>query len=242
MQSRFSQLQLTVSALMTATVLTACVAKAPPPPSEPLVEFRQWQASEPGYTLFPGDTVRLNVLTAEELDREEITVGPDGRIQIPLGGSLMVAGLTLEDAETRIEQALENDLIDPAVNLTALSYASQQVFVGGAVREPGIYPLQSEIGVLEAVLTAGGFTETAAMKSVVVIRRAPGGGAMTRVINIGDGVRHPVYFNADEPLQRFDIVYVPETTVAEVGQAVQRYLQVLPFQFSLFYDLAEVTG
>jgi protein involved in polysaccharide export with SLBB domain len=243
MRARSTFLTSCALCIFSASALIACVPKAPPPPSQPIAPFRSFQTSEPSYRLFPGDTVRLSVLTAPELDRETLLVAPDGRIHVPLAEPIMVAGLSLDEAKRKIEQALSRDLVDPAVSLSGLTYGSQQIFVGGAVRTPGVYALPGEIGVLEAVLLAGGFTIAAEDKSVVVIRRSPGGGAMMRTINIGDGIRSPVFFNADEPLQRFDIIYVPNSTIANIATITQQYLRdALPVQFSLVYDLADITG
>jgi hypothetical protein len=41
-----------------------------------------------------------------------------------------------------------------------------------------------------------------------------------------------------QPLQRYDVVYVPRSSIAHVDQFMQQYVRdALPIQFSLYYDL-----
>ena len=43
---------------------------------------------------------------------------------------------------------------------------------------------------------------------------------------------------AHEPLQRYDVVYVPRSRISQVNLFMQQYVRdALPVQFSFYYDL-----
>lgn len=219
-----------------AITATGC-ARPASDPYFPIGQYREWRAVEPSYRLFPGDTIAVEVLTAPELSRGDLVIAPDGRAAVPLAGDVVLAGRTLGEAESMLADALADELRDPQLNVRATGFGSQQVFVGGEVQQAGVYPLPGQITALEAVLLAGGFQDTAGAKDVVVVRRGPDGHAMMRVINIADAMKGRQPLDA-EPLQRFDVVYVPKSTIAEVNLFFQQYVRdALPIEFGLFYDL-----
>jgi len=51
---------------------------------------------------------------------------------------------------------------------------SFKVYVSGQVRTPGVYRLRSETTVLQIIPMAGGFTEWANQKKILVIRKEDG--------------------------------------------------------------------
>ncbi len=231
------------SSLRTATALVLCCAvtgclgpRAVSTPDFPLGRFQAWSDDAPSYRIYPGDTLALTVLTAPELDAE-LEVAPDGRISPPLSGEIMVADLTVGQAERALEAALAAQLRDPDLELRAIGFGSQRIFVGGEVGEPGVYDLPAGAGALEGVMMAGGFRNTAASGHVVILRRAPQGGAMLRVVDVSAGLRRGA--DADPvALQRNDVVFVPRSSIAEVNLFVQQYVRdALPVDFGFFYDL-----
>lgn len=203
------------------------------------IEFAEWRQADPSFLLFPGDTIDVTVHTASELNRTVI-VGPDGRVNLPLAGRVMVAGRTDAQAASFIADAYTSMLRDPIVEVTATDFGAQNIIVGGQVNTPGMYEMPSRIGALEAVILAGGFRDTAARGDVVVLRRAPNGdGLMMRTVNLhralrGDGSGDPFV------LQRHDIVFVPRSTVAEVTLFVQQYVYgILPLDQAFSFAIAD---
>jgi polysaccharide export outer membrane protein len=72
---------------------------------------------------------------------------------------------------------------------------------------------------------------------VIVIRRGPDGRAMAKVVDLKQGIFAPEGVDA-VPLRRFDIVYVPRTSVAEAGLFIQQYFRDLtPVNFGFSYSL-----
>src|SRR3546814_5807715 len=89
----------------------------------------------------------------------------------PRIGFVVAGGKTPRELQFELLARFRRELRQPEVTVVPRTFASQRVFVGGEVANPGIYDLPSEIGVLQAVVIAGGFEPTAREDAVVLIRR-----------------------------------------------------------------------
>lgn len=206
---------------------------APRPSADfPDIHYATWTNAEPPYRLYPGDEVDLAIPSAPELNKT-LTVQPDGRLNLALAGPVMVADRTLADSEQLISNAYATQLLRPQVSLTVRA-APLKVFVGGEVDKPGVYDMPGDINALQAIVMAGDFKTSAKRSQVVIIRRGPDGRAMLRTVDLRRGVGDP---GVDlVPLRRFDIVYVPRSTVSEAGLFVQQYFRDLtPVQLGFQY-------
>lgn len=104
-----------------------------------------------------GDTVEaLTGLLAAQSQRQGYTVQDDGAIAIPEVGRIRVSGLTLEEAEAEIFQALVGNQLDPTFSLEISEFNSQRVAVGGAVRNSTVVPITLQTPSLSEVITAAG--------------------------------------------------------------------------------------
>lgn len=200
------------------------------------IPYATWNGDEPPYRLYPGDQVDLVVNSAPELNRP-LTVAPDGRVSLPLIGLMMVADRSIEENQQAITRAYASQLLRPEVELNLRTPVSLRVFVGGEVRNPGVFDMAGDIDTLQAVLQAGGFTDRADRRQVILIRRGADGRPMSKLVNLLDGVSNAGRGDYT-PLRRFDVVYVPRTRIAEIGLAVQQYLRdALPVQVGFSYAL-----
>lgn len=213
----------------------------PAPMPHPMNQFQQWIEHEPEYRLYPGDQIDIVVQSAPEISRT-LTLGPDGRIALPMTKPVMAAGRTMRYVEDYLTQQLATSLRDPTVNITPRAYGPQQIYVGGQVGQQGTYTLPGPIGAFESVLMAGGFRPTAKTKQVVVLRRAPNGRMMMRAVNIGNGLNNIREYNDNIQLRRGDIVYVPATGIAEVGMFMEQFRNALPVGFNLSYQFGAQEG
>jgi len=224
-----------------AILFTAgCAGRARTPESEGFEpsRFQDWNSDAPAYRLYPGDTVAVTVHTADELSGPR-DVGPDGRVSLPLAGAVMVAGLTAPEAARTMAERYASVLRDPIVEVRPQSFGSQRILVGGEVTDPGLYDMPSaRIGVLEAIMLAGGPTARARRRRIVVLRRAEDGGVMAREVDLAaalDGGRADLI-----PLQRHDIVFAPRSGIAEVNDFVEQYVRnILPIDAAFSYALAD---
>lgn len=200
--------------------------------------FQAWNESAPAYRLYPGDTVEVTVHTANELSGPR-DVGPDGRVNLPLAGAIMVSGKTAPEAARLMAGRYASVLRDPIVEVRPQSFGSQRILVGGEVNDPGLYEMPSaRIGVLEALLLAGGPTSRARRRRIAVLRRAEDGGVMLREVDIASALEGG---RADMiPLQRHDIVFAPRSGIAEVNDFVEQYVRnILPIDAAFSYALAD---
>lgn len=91
--------------------------------------------------------------------RENYTVQDDGSVAIPDVGRVQMAGLSLEDAETELFQALVSDNLDPTFSIEVSEFNSKRVSVGGAVNTPETLPITlTPLSLQEAIVAAGGAT------------------------------------------------------------------------------------
>ncbi|GHA92501.1 hypothetical protein GCM10009069_14400 [Algimonas arctica] len=210
-------------------------------PSFPAGVFQQWIDWEPQYQLVPGDQLEIVVSSAPELSRT-LTVGPDGRIVMPMSQPVMAAGKTFTQIQALVSAELGQQLRDPRVSVTPRAYAPEQIYVGGQVGQPGTYTINNRIGALEAILMAGGTNSSAKAREVAILRRAPNGGMMMRSVNIRGGLKNIADYNDTIQLRRGDIVFVPATTLAEVGQFVQNVRTAMPVDFNLSYQFGANGG
>jgi len=137
--------------------------------------FAQVTTSQPEtYRLNPGD--QIHILVEDEPDLSgEVTIGPDGFIRLRLIGSIQAAGLTVDELAAQIEKALRQYLREPkvVVNLKQFTPLARRVYIMGAVKAPGAYPLPlvGPTTVFDAIMLAGGFSDNADWERVRVFRR-----------------------------------------------------------------------
>ncbi len=175
--------------------------------------------SEP-YRLNPGDQVQILVEDEPDLSGE-VTVGPDGFIRLRLVGSIQAAGLTVDELAAQIEKALRQYLREPKVivNLKQFTPLARRVYVMGAVKAPGAYPLPlaGPTTVFDAIMLAGGFSDNADWERVRVFRRE---GQMLTVnlknLQAGD-------LTGGGIVQPGDVIWVPPAyIIVNIVGAVQR--------------------
>ena len=197
----------------------------------PNIGYATWSDDEPDYRFYPGDQIELRVPSAPELNKT-LVVQPDGRVSAPLVGPIMVADRSTQQVQDSLSQAYASQLIHPQVEVSLTAATPLKVFVGGEVDKPGVYDMPGPIDALQAIIEAGGFKTSAQRSKVVLIRRGLGGQAMMRVVDLREGAIDPSRVDV-APLRRFDIIYVPRTSISELGIFMQQYLRdASPVQFS----------
>lgn len=167
------------------------------------------------YRLAPGDAIRVFVYQNPDLSLE-LRLTESGTVSYPLLGSINLAGLTVNQAETRIADGLRDGKFvnRPQVTVTLLQVRGNQVSVLGQVGRPGRYPLETgEVRLTDMVATAGGVLPTGADTITVVGTR--NGAAFRHVVDL------PSVFGAG---RRGDDVMLRDGDVIWVERQPQIYL------------------
>lgn len=103
------------------------------------------------------DTVEeLSGLLAAQNQRQGYTVRDDGAVSIPEVGAVTLAGLTLDEAETRLFEVLVERQFDPAFSLEIAEFNSARVAVGGAVGDARVVSLGLTPATLGSALAEAG--------------------------------------------------------------------------------------
>jgi polysaccharide biosynthesis/export protein len=125
------------------------------------------------YKIGPQDMVRVDVWKEPEISRT-IPVRPDGKISLPLLNDVQASGLTAIQLSNSIHDGLTKYLNNPQVTVTVTEINSRRIYLTGEVTRPGALALLPDMTVLQALSSAGGFTQFAKVKSIYVLRNEDG--------------------------------------------------------------------
>jgi len=126
-----------------------------------------------GYVIGAEDVLYIHVWKEDALSKT-LPVRMDGNISLPLIHQIKAAGLTPLQLEEAIVRRLREFYESPNVSVTVMEANSFKVYVSGEVKTPGVYKLRSETTVLQIIPMAGGFTQWAKQRSILVIRKESG--------------------------------------------------------------------
>lgn len=157
----------------------------------------------PTYVIGCGDL--LEIFTWKEPDfTKKVLVRIDGMITLPLIDDIKAAGLTPVQLKNDIETRL-NDYVDtPTVTVTVARPTSQKFYILGEIAGTGEYDLLKRLSVLQAFALAGGFTEWAAKKEIILLRKENGKDKIYRInyknIAKGTDFSQNIFIKADDTI------------------------------------------
>jgi len=129
-------------------------------------------ADSTDYTIGPNDTLSIFVWKEPDLTRD-VTVMSDGKISFPLIGNIVAQGKTVAQLRDTITKKLKYYIDSPEVTVI-VNESHQLIYVIGNVNKQSPISLQANMTVLQALSTAGGFSEWADQKNIIIIRREGG--------------------------------------------------------------------
>jgi polysaccharide export outer membrane protein len=125
------------------------------------------------YIIAPDDVLSIDVWKEAEITRT-VPVRPDGKISLPLLNDVQAAGLTATDLASVISERLKKFVANPQVTVIVTTVNSQKIYILGEVPRGGMVPLLPNMTVLQAISSAGGFSQYANQKGVYVLRTENG--------------------------------------------------------------------
>ena len=127
------------------------------------------QGAANDYKLHAGDKIEVSVWKEVDLQRK-VTVRPDGRFTFPLTGDVQAAGRSADEIRTDIETRLKRYIPEPVVTVTVEEVLGNRVYVIGQVVRPGMFVMNPQLDVLQALSMAGGTTPFAKLDNIIVLR------------------------------------------------------------------------
>lgn len=128
------------------------------------------------YKLGPGDELIIDIWGAAE-NNYQLTISPEGRIQISNIGPIYLNGLTIEAAKDLIRNrlssiyaGLKGSRKDTHIQVTLGKIKTIKVNILGEVNLPGTYSISSLSTVFNALYVSGGPSENGTYREILVIR------------------------------------------------------------------------
>jgi polysaccharide export outer membrane protein len=161
----------------------------------------------------PMDLLDISVFGAPDLDNS-YQVDFEGKLKLPLIGTIPAAGFTASQLATNLERRLgETYLQDPDVTVRVSEASKRFMTVDGSVQKPGMYPVEGQLTLLQAIALSGGPSDNANPRRVVVFRQI-------------EGKRHAAGFDLKEIRQgdaEDPIVYANDIIVVDGSEARRTY-------------------
>ena len=206
--------------LKTPVATTRSLQAPPPLPSPPNLPPQTYR-----YRLAPGDRLVTSVFKIEGYEAE-VQVLSDGTINLPRLGTVVVWGLTLDEARARITDGYSKFLRRPLVYLNLVEQRPVRVTVTGHVHRPGVFTLPvdrpgsigksgdlAEVGaggggwptMIDVIQKAGGISAAGDLARLELLRPSPTPGGLTQsfvfdylsVLKDGGFAPNPLIYDGD---------------------------------------------
>lgn len=130
------------------------------------------------YKVGPGDTLAIMRYGAQQESAGSamtLRVDREGNVELPVVGSVPVAGMDMVELDKKIREKLVPDVYrDTVIHVTLVESENTRVLVHGAVVTPGLVQLRrTERNLLFAIVAAGGVSQTASGKVTLTRLRYP---------------------------------------------------------------------
>jgi len=168
------------------------------------ISFAQEKITGSAYRIGSGDILNISTWKEEDFTLDQVLVRIDGKISFPLLGDVQASGMTPLQIKEEIETKLKDFVNDPIVTVTVAVPGSQKFYILGEVTNTGEYPIVKNLTVLQAFALAGGFTEWASKKEIILLRTVDGKDKILRVnyknIVKGDDLSQNIKIKANDTI------------------------------------------
>ena len=169
-------------------------------------EKKVWSAAESqkAYQIGSGDILEITTWKEPDFSREQVLVRTDGKITFPLLDDMQAVGLTPQDLKRNIEKGLKDYVATPYVTVHVKNPQSKRFYILGEVRRTGEYQLIKRMTILQAFAVAGGFTDWASKKEIILLRNENGQDKLYRInyknITKGKDIKQNITLKADDTI------------------------------------------
>ena len=188
-------------------ILKQAGGTTPTPAANPPIEGR---VDPDTYRVGPGDEFAFR--HSDLLDPKILRVSPAGEILFPDAGAVMVAGLTLREAEAKVKDVLRAYVRGKGLVFSLYRPRRFRLPVLGEVDHPGVVTVTAPVRASEAIEAAGGIVPGGARRGIVIRRGSDSLRVdLVRYETGGDLSGNPLVFETD-------VIFVP---------AAGRYVEIL---------------
>ena len=166
------------------------------------------------YVVGPGDRFEVQLIGTTK-GRYSLVVNRNGSVMFPELGPIAVSGLGFEEAKSRIESRVNDQMIGTHVVISMGELRSIRVLVLGEAARPGSYTVSGLATVTNALFASGGIKKIGSLRNIQVKRK----GALVQRLDLYD-----LLINGDTSddvrLMPGDVIFIPPvgTTVAVTGE------------------------
>jgi polysaccharide export outer membrane protein len=191
-------------------------------------------ATKAEYVLGIGDQLAVKFYGNPELD-QEVIVRPDGMISLPYVDEVRAAGLTPAGLDKDLTRRYTGELANPVITVIVETFTQQRIYVGGQVKNAGLFDLQEGTTLFSALAEAGGLTDLAHEKQVLLIRRSGDKQPIVHVVDVRPLIKGRQDEVVDPVLRPYDVVFVPRSKIANADLFVRQYIRdLLPVAIPTF--------
>jgi polysaccharide export outer membrane protein len=127
----------------------------------------------PQYIIGPEDVLYISVWKEEQISRS-VPVRTDGKISLPLVDDVQAAGLTPMQLKEVLTDKFKKFIDNPTISVIVSEANSFKVYLSGEVKNPGVHRFRSDVTLVRLITQAGGFTEWANQKKILILRKEKG--------------------------------------------------------------------
>ncbi len=168
------------------------------------------------YVLGPGDNIILNLWGRVE-KTYNLIIDREGKVFIPKAGEITIWGLTLEQAENKVEQLLSTIYSDFSLSAVLGKIKSIKVFVYGEVKRPGAYTVSSLSTLFNVLYMSGGPNARGSLRNIQVFRNSN----KLKTIDLYGLLLHGR--NQDVRLANNDVIFIPVVSItATISGCIKR--------------------
>lgn len=213
-----------ICVFLASAFLLGCASTTPLPETIKPDSLEKGDLRQPELILGTGDVIEFAVYRQDDL-KKSVKIDPSGKIMFPLIGDIQVSGKSVFALRDELKERYSVYFVNPQIMVTIAMLSSQKIMVLGEVNSPGIFTLDSDLTIVEAIAKAGGMTSAAKLDKVIVVRRGKEKPELLSfnfndVLEKGD-IAH------DVSLRSGDIVYASTKAIVDAGRFMQYISQII---------------
>lgn len=190
-----------------------------------LVPVTAQAANTQTYKIRIGDKLSVKFLYHPELNEASVTVRPDGLISLQLIEEIPANGLTATELTAALLKSYREVLLNPVITVTVVDFVPPRVFVAGQVNKPGSYELRSGQTVFEMVALAGGFTNLAHRKTILLAHRVNGQELKVTTLDFTQLMKSKPQ---DLKLEDGDFLFIPDSKMSTFTRMMEAFRLAAP--------------